>query len=228
MRQRRDGIETRHRILEAAADVFAEKGFRDATVAEICERAGSNTASVNYHFGDKESLYVEVWKHAAEQATRLYPIDGGVAANAPPSERLRGHLHALLRRMTDSGRLGRFHRLHALEMANPTGFLDAVLAEIREPHREPVLRVLRELLGPAASEDEVELCELSVIGQCLAARHGRGLRSPTQSAHLTERDVEELADYITSFSLAGIAAARTRLESTRDHYRRGGNHREAL
>jgi hypothetical protein len=156
----------------------------------------------------------------------LYPIDGGVAVNAPPTERLRGHLHALLRRMTDSGRLGRFHRLHALEMANPTGFLDAVFREIREPHREPVLRVLRELLGPAAGEEEVELCELSVIGQCLAARHGRGLRSPTPGAPLTERDVDELADHITAFSLAGIAAARARLQTTCEQSRRDGNHRE--
>jgi len=208
MRQRKDGIETRRRILEAATEVFAEKGFRDATVAEICERAQTNTASVNYHFRDKESLYVEVWKHAAEQAAQLYPFDGGVPPDAPASARLRGHIHALLSRMTDNGQLGHFHRLHMMEMANPTGFIDAVIKQIRQPHRDQVLKALHELLGPNARQNDVELCELSIVGQCFAARHGRGIRSPSSHAKPSDEEVAELAEHITRFSLAGIETIR--------------------
>ena len=47
---------TRQRVLEAAGEVFAERGFRAATVREICQRAKANLAAVNYHFGDKERL----------------------------------------------------------------------------------------------------------------------------------------------------------------------------
>jgi AcrR family transcriptional regulator len=49
-------VQTREALLEAAAQVFAELGFRAATVREICQRARANIASVNYHFGDKENL----------------------------------------------------------------------------------------------------------------------------------------------------------------------------
>jgi TetR/AcrR family transcriptional regulator, regulator of cefoperazone and chloramphenicol sensitivity len=48
--------ETRLQLLEAAGEVFAEVGFRDATVREICRRADANIAAINYHFGDKENL----------------------------------------------------------------------------------------------------------------------------------------------------------------------------
>ena len=50
---------TRAQLLEAACQVFAEKGYRKATIAEICKRGGANIAAVNYYFGNKETLYAE-------------------------------------------------------------------------------------------------------------------------------------------------------------------------
>lgn len=51
---------TRQRLLEAAGQVFAAKGFEAATAKEICRLAGTNTAAVNYYFGGINCLYVAV------------------------------------------------------------------------------------------------------------------------------------------------------------------------
>ena len=73
MARRKDGLATRERILAAAAEVFSRNGFRDTIIADVAEAAGANTASIHYHFSDKESLYREVWRMVVEESLQLYP-----------------------------------------------------------------------------------------------------------------------------------------------------------
>ena len=60
--------DTRARLLEAAVEVFAEEGFRGATIQRICKLAGANIAAAHYHFGDKEGLYAAVFEYAERNA----------------------------------------------------------------------------------------------------------------------------------------------------------------
>jgi AcrR family transcriptional regulator len=100
--QRKGAAKTVKSLLAAASEVFAEKGYRDATIAEICKRAKANIAAVNYHFGDKETLYTEAWRHSFSESLKAHPPDGGVSDAAPPEERLRGQVVALLRQIADA------------------------------------------------------------------------------------------------------------------------------
>ena len=89
------------RLLESACEVFADKGYRDATVAEICECAGANIAAVNYYFGSKDTLYVEAWRLSFQRSLETYPADGGIAASASAEQRLRGRISSIIRRFAD-------------------------------------------------------------------------------------------------------------------------------
>ena len=53
--------ETQIKILEAAEVEFADNGFNGASIRNITQRAGVNIASINYHFGSKESLFREMF-----------------------------------------------------------------------------------------------------------------------------------------------------------------------
>ncbi len=69
---------TKARLIEAAGEVFARRGFRSATVREICSRAGVHVGAVNYHFRDKEGLYTAVLDHLHQTAVKKYPPDLGL------------------------------------------------------------------------------------------------------------------------------------------------------
>lgn len=55
-------VDTREQILDAAWNLFAEKGFEDVSVRDVTTAAGVNLASVSYHFGGKEGLIQEAVK----------------------------------------------------------------------------------------------------------------------------------------------------------------------
>jgi len=59
-------ISTRQRLIQAATRLFAEAGYRGASVRDICNLAGANPGAVSYHFGGKRQLYRSVLRHSAE------------------------------------------------------------------------------------------------------------------------------------------------------------------
>src|SRR5512147_1143717 len=113
---------TRQRLLDAAAHVFAEDGFRGATIERICRRAGANIAAAHYHFGAKQRLYAAVFAHAervAQADTSKEPAHAGA-----PAERLHALVASFLRRLLDPGRPAWMAQLLAHELIDPTPALD--------------------------------------------------------------------------------------------------------
>jgi len=206
--------DTRERVLHSAVDVFAEKGFRDATIHEICEGAGANIAAVNYYFRSKENLYTEAWRKAFHDSLEAHPPDGGVPENAPAEERLRGRLAALIRRVSDE-EVKEFLIVHK-EMANPTGLLQRVVHECLEPLQKQMVALMRELLGPAASDRQVRFCMMSLMSQCMEPvmreRMHRSLPGGVPHPPPLIDDIEAFIDHVVTFCLGGIRAVREEIE----------------
>ena len=197
--------ETRQRLLEAAGEVFAKKGFRNTTIREICRGARANLAAVNYHFGDKERLYLAVLVSAHTRAREKYPLFSGDSADIPPALRLRAFIHDLMFSLLDEGMPAWYGKLMAREMIEPTAVLDTVVQNMIRPMAEKLGAIVRELLGDGVTDDQVRLCQLSIIGQCM---HHRNCRPVIQRLFPQQKyepaDIQVLVGHITRFSLIAL------------------------
>jgi TetR/AcrR family transcriptional regulator, regulator of cefoperazone and chloramphenicol sensitivity len=179
--------DTRTRLLKAAAEVFADRGYENATIRQICTRAEANVALVNYHFGDKLELYTEVLRFS------LQPGAGAgfslPRAAAEPADALRQIVGALVERAFETGDQPNLRfRLMLNEFIRPSGAI----------------------LKLPADHDKTRLCVHSILGQVAHFAHSRqmlGLLWPEMKMTPAQREL--VAEHITRFSLAYLHGTRS-------------------
>ena len=86
----RKADETRQRILEAALALFAERGFEEATMRQIAERAGVAAGAAYYYFASKDELVLEFYRMSQREA------EGAAAARLASGGDLKSRLEALI------------------------------------------------------------------------------------------------------------------------------------
>jgi AcrR family transcriptional regulator len=136
---------TRDRIVEAAGEIFAEKGFDATTVRDICQRAEANIAAVNYYFGDKQRLYVEAVVRAHRWRMERARLPEW-SAETTPQKKLADFVTTFIRRIR-TGPDDTWHtRLVMREMMNPREACAELVQNSIRPQFEVLVGILRELL----------------------------------------------------------------------------------
>lgn len=198
---------TRNRVLGAATRLFAERGFRRVTVRDICDAAGANVASVNYHFGDKERLYREVVESALATVRGLADLAMNAERGATPEQKLAHYVRAHLARDPNSAAARRASVLRELfrhELSERTPVGDYMVEQALKPRLRYLAEIVQALLGGRASDEVVRECVMSIQAQCLlpvAAPAAFDMAPPR-----TRAELERLARHVVAFSLAGVRA----------------------
>ncbi len=200
----KDDSSTRNRILVAAGELFAECGFRGATVRMICERARVNVSAIKYHFGGKNELYSEVLNYWHEFAIKKYPPLLGLGEDASPEEQLRAFIASLLFRMLDRGKPAWFGKLMAREMAHPTQAFDHMVKEAMRPLNNLLGSIVKKIIRVPVSEEGITLCCTSIIGQCVYYYNAKYISQLFHRDMSSPEEIERIADHITRFSIEGL------------------------
>jgi AcrR family transcriptional regulator len=196
---------TRDAIMEAAGQIFAEEGYPKATVRDICHQAGVNIAAINYHFGDKKSLYLTVLKHYQEIAFQTYPPDLGIKETQRPEEKLQAFIRSFLTRVMAEGRPPWFGKLLAREFTEPTWAFDILVKETIRPSFQIITGIVAAILGREKKERKVLLCSMSIVGQCLYFCHSHPVITRLFPGEVFgPKQIDELTDHISSVSLHGL------------------------
>jgi TetR/AcrR family transcriptional regulator, regulator of cefoperazone and chloramphenicol sensitivity len=195
---------TRSRIIEAAGQVFADRGFEAATVRDICHAAGANIAAVNYYFGDKQRLYIQAvlaaHRSRMEQAVLPNWFEG-----TPPETKLTDFIATFIRRVRTGPKDAWQNRLMMREMMRPDAACAEVVRESIRPQFEVLLQILRSMLPAATSDGDLHLTAFSVVGQCLFYHFADPVvQHLVDGAEYADYSIDKLARHIARFSLAAI------------------------
>lgn len=196
-----DDDPTRAKLIEAAGQVIAERGYQNATVRDICKHAGANVAAVNYYFGGKLGLYTEVLRHSMVASTHRL-VREALKQDLPPDEILRQAIRIMLKSMCGDDRPGWHYRLMMHELAQPTDALPLILDEVMRPNYDSLRAIVGRILGLPPGDTRTRLCVHSIVGQVVHYSHARPVLAHLWPAFKgTPKQLDEIADHIANFSL---------------------------
>ena len=200
----------RERLLAVAEELFSEHGFEGTSIRELAGSAGCNIASVNYYFGSKENLYVEVWRRQLlhMRDTRVASVDKAMSegGDKPGLEALlRSFAYAFIGPLVAKEEGERLMRLMAREMIDPHlppgMFGDDVI--------KPTMTAMQQGLAkacPGLPGSKVPLIVFSLVGQLIHTIKIKAIVRwiDDESAAMFEPD--KVIEHVVRFTAAGICA----------------------
>ncbi|MEZ0604189.1 TetR/AcrR family transcriptional regulator [Paraburkholderia sp. IW21] len=216
---RPDGAATRQHLLETAGRVFAERGFADATSKEICERAGTPMASVNYHFGSREALYEAALVEAHRQIVGLDELAALTADLSDPREKLRVVLSRFIGLSTRSGTPWGF-MLMLREVLSPSTAIPALIEKAVRPKAAFLLKIIGEVLELNPEAPVVQRALMFTVLPCIVIMIApKQMQSTLLPA--VAKDTDALAADFVRFVMAGLDAIALAHRSEKPLRRRG-------
>ena len=199
---------TKDILFLAAIKVFAKKGYKGATVREICKLAGAaNLNSINYYFGGKENLYKSILDSIfSDYQKRKDRQDKIKQKKSMPEERLRNFINIYCEMLYSGGEFAAdLSTIFIAEMSRPSSHLKEMTKKYMVPQAEELTEILKDILGPNTSKQTVRDCGISIIGAIGYYGFTWHLLSeiysdlPNMQSYYTH-----LADHVFRFSMGGL------------------------
>jgi len=199
------------RLLGAAEELFCEHGFKGTSIRDIAAAAGCNIASVNYYFGGKNNLYIEVWRRhlIPMRDARISSIEKVMSQNQGGiklEDLLQSFADTFVGSMMDPAKASRLSKLMAREYIDrhlpPKIFVDEVMTPTMEAMQGALVKTC-----PDLDESKVLMVIFSLVGQLVHMAHIKAIfEQGGDELGLPFFDPNEVVDHIVTFSAAGIKA----------------------
>src|SRR3984957_15953743 len=200
---------TRQHLLEAAGHVFSDKGFERLTAKEICDRAGTNTAPVNYYFGGIEALYSAVMEEARNRIFSVREIGLAIAGKTTPEAKLEAAINVVIKSLLGPVSSSWALQLFGRDMVTVSPTAHAAKLKLMLPGASILRELVGELMGLPEDHPAVARgCMTLMAPICvLILGERRIMKGALPSLGLAAADAPALARHMVDYALAGLQAA---------------------
>ena len=166
---------TRARILDAALDLFSERGLTGTTVRDIAGRANVNVAAISYYFGGKDELYKAVAQMVIGGIEARVRRRAGDLLDEPPTdptaalEALQRLFEAVADAILGPAEMRRIARFVIREQMQPTAAFDILFGTMSRIHGG-ACRLMGMATGREPETAETRLRVFTLLGQVLVFR----------------------------------------------------------
>lgn len=202
---------TRAALIAAALHLFGKQGYAATSTREIAARAGTNVASIAYHFGGKEGLRSACGAAVAERVAQVTgpPQEHGPLSPAEAGAILEAGLRAAVRFLTAASDSEHVVGFMFREMTEPGGVLDEVYARFIEAKHRELCTLWAAATGREAESEETRLAVFATVGQAVYFRFGRPIVLKRMGwASIGPEEAERIADVLVEYLRGAIERNR--------------------
>jgi AcrR family transcriptional regulator len=199
---------TRERILDESEALFANNGYHAVSVREITRQARCNLAAVNYHFGNKQNLYLEVfrsrWLPRASRIQQSFRQSLQNNGRPTPNIVVQSFARAFLEGPMSTDERTRHLKLISGELTQPTEAFELVAEQVFRPLFGKLLEDLRKVMPESIDEKKMVLNVFSILSMVLYFNFARPLITRFVGSSAGTDLETRLVDHIVQFSLNGV------------------------
>lgn len=200
---------TREQILDAAEELFSEKGFSNTSIRDITEKANCNIASVNYHFHGKKNLYISVFRRrmnllAEQRVDRLEKKFCEEDFQMNLESLIYSFVEIFLEPFVKDGSGNNLMRLMIHERYDPHLPKGLFLNEVIQPVRNTMSHALI-MVCPELNRVDADLCLHSIVAQLLNLLQAQDLFKRLNEKQMPLLNMEKSINHIVKFSIGGIS-----------------------
>ncbi len=199
---------TKERLLAMAEKLFAEKGYDGVSVREITQAAECNLAAINYYFGNKKNLYLDVFRQRLvprmtkirRQFEDILSRQGQIDLEAV----IRAFITAFMKMPNADEHPDYFDSLIHREIHNPTGALEILIDDAILPFFQVMLGLFKDCMPEDADDMHLKLGVLSLQALSIHFSHARIPVSRLTGKQYDDAFINLLIDHMVSFALHGL------------------------
>ena len=199
---------TKERLLDEAETLFARKGYDGVSVRVITAAANCNLSAINYHFGNKQNLYMEVFRaRVLPRSRRVHDFfKKALEKQGPfgPTNVVRSLAQAFLEGPLSDEERQRHLQLMTREISQPTEAFEIVFENVIKPFLKEMAERLSPFISAGHGEERMRLNILSIFFMVLHFNYARVAVTRVTGQDYDADFKSRLVDHILDFSLTGL------------------------